>query len=233
MPSTWSQATGRAAFSFALVGARREVDRVGKVSGIGLVLLLVVCVWALWSLGRVTPQEAEVRTQAEATRLAIENERAEVELRVQQGTAQARIAAKRAFLVALVFAGSTLVVLLALVIPLWLYNRASMAYPRGGIYPIVVRQGLRGVTIYDANRLPGPNGMVTSQAQAIQLAAVLAEGGGMTAQERSAAMQEIGRAFQPGEQGAAVYDPPIVHSPLTVSHVERLLLEGGDDDDND
>jgi len=198
---------------------------------VGGVLLLVWCGLLLWALGRPTPEQAHVRAQAEATRLAIDNEQEQVELQVKQGAASARIAAQQTFFLGLAIAGVLFVLGLALVVPLWMYNRASMAYPRHGLYPIVVRPGLRGMSIYDANRLPGPDVMITSQAQAVQLAAALSDGKGMTAHERSAAMQGIGKVFQPQPRPAGLLDPPITRSELTASHVERLLLEDGRQDD--
>jgi len=199
---------------------------------LGMVLGVVILVVALVR-GPITREERQIQAQAEATRLAVQNERAqienaraEVELRVNQGAASARIAALQTWYMGLAIAGVLIVLLLALVIPLWMYNRASMAYPRHGLYPIVVRPGIRGTTVLDANRLPGPNLQVTSQAQAVQLAASLARDD-MTPHERSVTMQEISRAFQP-----ALLDPPIERSGLTISHVERLLLEDGQDGDD-
>jgi len=192
------------------------------------VIVFALLVWG--SINAPTCTQKEMRAQAEATRLAIENEKAQVELEVEQGAASARIAAAQTVSMGAAIACVLFLFALAVVVPLWLYNRASMAYAKQGLYPIVVRPGLRGVAIYDANRLPGTSLQVTSQAQAIQLAASLAQGD-MTAHERSGAMQEIGRAFQPA-RSSALLDPPIVQSTLTASHVERLLLEGGDNDDN-
>ena len=198
-----------------------------------LTLVVWLALLGLAKYGVTTPEERQAKAIGEATRVAIANveqrakaDQALVDLKVKQDTAQSRIMALELWYLGLALAGTFLALGLALVVVLWLYNRASMAYPRHGLYPIVVRPGLRGVSIYDANRLPGPNPMITSQAQAIQLAAALSDGEGMTAHERSAAMQEIGRAFQPA-RSPALLDPPIVQSTLTASHVERLLLEEG------
>lgn len=207
------------------------------MKGIGVVVFgVVVCVCVGLLLNSIanapSSDQKAARAVGEATRLAIENERAQVEVYVARGAADARIAAAQARYVGLSLVLLIFALLLALVLPFWMYNRATMAYARRGLYPVVVQRGLSGTTVVDPNRLLGANPMITSQAQAIQLAAALSEGDGMTPTERRTAMQEIGRTFQPA-RSPALLDPPIVQSTLTAAHVERLLLESGVRDDDD
>lgn len=198
----------------------------------GLVVVVSVALLLNGLANTPTCDQKAMRAQAEATRLAIDNEKALVDLQVAQGAASARVAALQTWFMGLAIAGVMFLVLLALVIPFWTYNRATMAYAHGGLYPVVVKRGLRGVTIYDANRIPGVNPQVTGQAQAVQLAAAIAQGDGLTAGERSAAMQGIGKVFLPEPRGEALLDPPLIRSDLTLSHVRRLLLEDGQNDDD-
>ena len=72
-----------------------------------------------------TCEEKAVRAQATATRLAIENAQEQVDLQVKQGAASARIAALQSFYTALTTVGLLVVLALAVIVLLWLYNRAS------------------------------------------------------------------------------------------------------------